>query len=97
MNEAVRSTSLPDAGLLDREIDQFLGVEEAFPEVVALAVGDDELHQGFLSGGFVAVLEFGGVFFERDDFVVVAVDDRERDFGFGQDIDAGDGIELVEA
>ena len=46
------------AGVLDGEIDKLLLFEETFPEVVPLALGNNEFNQGPLPFPFVSLLEF---------------------------------------
>ena len=70
--------------MLDGELDDFFGVEEARVEAVALAGEDDELDE---IGGifiFVNLEELGGVGSEGDDFIHIAMDEAGGDAGAGE-------------
>lgn len=91
------SSRLFPFGFGDGEVDEFLAAEEAFPEVVALAFGDDQGDELFLARGFVPFEESGGVVFEGNDSVFVAMNEESGDLGFCQLVDVFDGVEFLEA
>src|SRR3954470_14871672 len=62
-------------GPVDREIDELAAAEEAFPEIVSLAFGHDQADGVPGAGGLVAGGEGGGVLFQGDELVMVAVDE----------------------
>ena len=80
--------------LLDKEVDERLAGEEAFPEGVALAFGDDEFEEVAGVVALVDLLEGGGVLRQGDDLVFVAVDYEDGDLGFGESGAAFDGVEF---
>jgi hypothetical protein len=90
----------PHCGVLrsfDQKVDERLAGEEPFPEAVALAFGNDQLHEALLANRLVTAAEFRGIGLQRHHRVVVAVDDADGDVMLGQHCRLFDRAEFAAA
>ena len=82
------------ASLSDGMVNQGLGMKESFEEIVPLAFENDQLDQVFRASLLVLTDEFGGVWFQRHNFISIAMDERDRDARAGKHINVVDRIKL---
>ena len=80
--------------LVDHKVDQRLATKESWPMVVALPGDHVQLTGGLIASSGVEALQGSRIDVERDDLVIVAVNDVNRNGLLRQHAGFGDWIEL---
>ncbi len=84
----------PLFGAPNREVDQLLAAKEAFPHVVTLTLGDDQLDGVLGSMPAINVGERRGILCQGNDTVFIAMNQENGKSSLGQQVHARDRIEL---